>query len=192
MSKKTSFLVADSPGSKLDKAESLGCLCLMPSFAYGGCSTKVRESFRRVGLNPPKMARFRRIDKAGEKMTNMAANSATTTRATKASTSSRRPAKTPRRALRSPETLEHLLATYRNAPDQVGEHGHAPLHEYDGKFVEAGQRIMVFPVSTPNAGQSARQAVFVHRARRICPQLTDFDVLVVTCCWWHCTGPPGF
>ncbi len=60
------------------------------------------------------------------------------------------------------ETLEHLLKTYRDAPQLVGSNGHAPLKEYEGRFVESGDRMM-FLRSTDNAGKSGtRQAVFVH------------------------------
>lgn len=58
--------------------------------------------------------------------------------------------------------LAHLLQTYRNAPELVTDEGHAPLREYDGRFVEAGDR-MVFMRATENAGKrGTRQAVFVH------------------------------
>lgn len=96
----------------------------------------------------------------GAKMSGMSANSATTA-------SRKRPAATAQESGSSvdsaqPESLEHLLATYRDAPDLVGQHGHAPIKEYDGQYVEAGKR-MVFLRSTENAGKpGTRQAVFVH------------------------------
>ena len=66
-------------------------------------------------------------------------------------------------AVKAPTTsLEQLLETYRTAPEMVGADGHAPLKEYEGRFVEADDR-MVFLRSTDDAGRrDKRQAVFVH------------------------------
>jgi pimeloyl-ACP methyl ester carboxylesterase len=125
-------------------------------------------------------------------MSSMAANSATKTRATKASTSSRSARKDSAPRVEKPETLEHLLQTYRDAPEQVGENGHAPLQEYEGKFVEAGQR-MVFLRSTPNAGQAGvRQAVFVHGLGGSARNWTDLMYLLSPVVGGIAPDLPGF
>jgi len=61
-----------------------------------------------------------------------------------------------------PGSLEQLLDAYRTAPERMDADGHAPLKDYEGRFVEADDR-MVFLRSTSDAGtRGKRQAVFVH------------------------------
>lgn len=116
---------------------------------------------------------------------------ATKPRATKSARSSTVNADKPPRVV-TPETVEHLLEAYRSAPDQVGESGHAPIQEYDGKFVEAGQR-MVFLRSTDNAGVSGtRQAVFVHGLGGSARNWTDLMYLLSPVVGGIAPDLPGF
>ncbi len=95
-------------------------------------------------------------------------------------------------ATAKPETLEHLLATYRSASDQVTETGHAPIQEFEGRFVEAGQR-MVFLRSTDNAGKAdTRQAVFVHGLGGSARNWTDLMYLLSPVVGGIAPDLPGF
>ena len=95
-------------------------------------------------------------------------------------------------ATAKPETLEHLLATYRSASDQVTETGHAPIQEFEGRFVEAGQR-MVFLRSTDNAGKTdTRQAVFVHGLGGSARNWTDLMYLLSPVVGGIAPDLPGF
>ena len=58
------------------------------------------------------------------------------------------------------------------------------------KFVRSRSAHGVHGPRQMQAQSGVRQAVFVHGLGGSARNWTDFDVLVVTCCWWHCTGPP--
>lgn len=90
------------------------------------------------------------------------------------------------------ETLEHLLKTYREAPQLVGTSGHAPIKEYEGRFVESGDR-MVFLRSTDNAGKiGTRQAVFVHGLGGSARNWTDLMYLLSPVVGGIAPDLPGF
>lgn len=90
------------------------------------------------------------------------------------------------------ETIEHLLGAYRGAAEQVNDTGHAPIHEFEGRFVEAGQR-MVFLRSTENAGDSSvRQAVFVHGLGGSARNWTDLMYLLSPVVGGIAPDLPGF
>lgn len=90
------------------------------------------------------------------------------------------------------DTIEHLLATYRNAAEVVEADGHAPVEEFEGRFVEAGSR-MVFLRETLNAhDRDMRQAVYVHGLGGSARNWTDLMYLLSPVVSGIAPDLPGF
>lgn len=109
-----------------------------------------------------------------------------TARATKARSAAKKP------SVVKSDPLSELLQAYRDVPNRVSEHGHAPLREFDGRFVESGER-MVFLRSTANAGKKqARQAVYVHGLGGSARNWTDLMYLLDPVVGGIAPDLPGF
>jgi pimeloyl-ACP methyl ester carboxylesterase len=90
------------------------------------------------------------------------------------------------------DPVETLLAETRYLGDRLNDSGHSPVLEFDGKFVDVGQR-RVFLRETPNAGEpKQRQAVYLHGLGGSARNWTDLMYLLEPTAGGIAPDLPGF
>ncbi len=90
------------------------------------------------------------------------------------------------------DPVEELLTAGAHLSDRLNKNGHAPVLEFDGKFVDVGQR-RVFLRETPNASDpDQRQAVFLHGLGGSARNWTDLMYLLEPTAGGIAPDLPGF